>query len=116
MAHRRGHYLGTEIDGKWWKRYTRHKLFARGLGEYWYDSEALYFRRYLTSMPIRIPFEKVAALRTGRWHAGRWAGPCTVIKFDWSRDGLALSSGFVLAKNRDEVASIIEKFNDLCDL
>lgn len=113
MQHRRGHYLGTEIDGKWWKRYTRQKLFARGLGEYWYDREALCFRRYLTRTPIRIPFEKVVALRTGRWHAGRWAGTCTVIKFVWSQDGLALSSGFVLARDRHGAATIIKELQGL---
>jgi len=39
MDRRRGCYLGTEIDEKWWKRYAREGLFVRGNGEYWFDDE-----------------------------------------------------------------------------
>jgi len=28
MDRRRGHYLGTESDEKWWKRYTKEGFFA----------------------------------------------------------------------------------------
>lgn len=31
-----GHYLGTEIDEKWWRRYRKNKFLARGNGEYLY--------------------------------------------------------------------------------
>jgi hypothetical protein len=29
-----GIYFGTEINEKWWKRYTKDKLFMRGNGTY----------------------------------------------------------------------------------
>jgi hypothetical protein len=32
---KRGSYLGTEVDEKWYKRYRRDGFFARGSGEYW---------------------------------------------------------------------------------
>jgi hypothetical protein len=30
MDKRRGRYLGTEMDEKWWKRYAQEGWFARG--------------------------------------------------------------------------------------
>mgnify|MGYP001567496802 CR=1 FL=1 len=32
---KKGNYLGTEIDEKWWKRYRSPGFFARGSGEFW---------------------------------------------------------------------------------
>jgi hypothetical protein len=42
MDKNKGLYLGTEIDQKWWRRYTKEGLFLRGNGEYWYDDKGLY--------------------------------------------------------------------------
>ncbi len=97
MFKRRGSYFGTEIDEKWWRRYRKDGLFARGTGEYWFDDRRLCFRRYLTTTPIVIDFDKLVAIKTGRWHAGRWAGGALLIKFVWKKDGLLLSSGFLLS-------------------
>ena len=66
---RKGHYLGTEIDEKWWKRYRKDKMFARGNGEYWFDDATLYFRRYLTKHPIQIQLAKVFQVKIGKSHA-----------------------------------------------
>ena len=66
-----GLYLGTEIDEKWWKRYTKDKMFARGNGKYSYDNEGFYFLRYLTKLPITIPFKNVTEFKIGKWHSGR---------------------------------------------
>jgi hypothetical protein len=30
---KQGHYFGTEIDGKWWRRYRESGYSARGSGE-----------------------------------------------------------------------------------
>ena len=38
-----GHYFGTEIDDKWWKRYKKGKMLARGKGFYWYDKKKFIF-------------------------------------------------------------------------
>jgi hypothetical protein len=40
---RRGHYLGTEIDEKWWRRYRKDGFLARGLGEYWIENSFYIF-------------------------------------------------------------------------
>jgi hypothetical protein len=106
---RRGHYLGTEIDEKWWKRYTREGFFARGNGEYWCDDEAFYFLRYLTRDPIVIPFDKVSDLKIGTWHCGRWAWGNPIIKLLWSHQGQSLSSGFILSHEKSEVQRYVDE-------
>lgn len=106
MIERKGHYSGTEVNEKWWKRYRKDKMFARGAGEYWYDSESFYFRRYLTKTPIIIKFSDVKEMKTGKWHAGQWAGGRSIIKMIWQKDGLILSSGFILSKSFTETEKI----------
>jgi hypothetical protein len=59
---RRGHYLGTENDETWWKRYKKDGFFARGNGVYWLDAEAFCFLRHLTKHPIKIPVNKISRL------------------------------------------------------
>jgi len=46
MNKNKGLYLGSEIDKKWWKRYTKDKFLIQGNGEYWYD-EGSYLFGYL---------------------------------------------------------------------
>ena len=104
---RKGHYLGTEIDEKWWKRYKKDKLFARGNGEYWFDGTALYFRRYLTKHPIVIPFAKIIEMKIGKSHAGRWLLGSRVLKLVWEKDGMKLSSGFIVARNQQETEAVM---------
>jgi hypothetical protein len=104
-----GHYLGTEIDEKWWKRYLRKGFFARGSGEYWYDAEAFYFLRYLTADPIIIRFADVVDLKVGTWHAGRWALGRSVVKLLWSREGQSLSSGFVLPSEESVTSRLLDE-------
>ena len=108
MDPKRGYYFGTEINGKWWRRYRRDGFFARGLGEYWYDEHEFHFRRYLSKGEILIEYSTVSEIRTGHWHAGRWGGGAPVIKFIWKKDNLTLSSGFLLCSDREDAARIIE--------
>jgi len=102
MECERGHYLGTEIDGKWYKRYRHDGLFARGLGDCWIDCDVLRFLRYLTRTPLTIPLRRVHAVELGKWHAGRWVGTKRAIKLIWERDGKQLSSGFVFTRTAPE--------------
>lgn len=106
-----GHYLGTEIDGKWWKRYRRDGFFARGNGKYWYDDEAFYFLRYLTRKPLSIPLAQVSEINTGKSHAGRWCMGRSVVKILWVRDGVRLSSGFVVARE-EEMLALVKELGD----
>ena len=107
MQTNKGHYLGTEIDEKWWKRYRHDHLFARGVGDYWFDDDGFRFRRYLTKEPMVFPYRQMLALKTGYWHGGRWGGGRLIIKIIWTRDGARLSSGFLLSKHEHVVNDII---------
>ncbi|MDJ0833932.1 MAG: hypothetical protein QNJ69_10450 [Gammaproteobacteria bacterium] len=109
----KGHYLGTEIDETWWKRYRKNKFFARGNGEYWFDDKAFYFRRYLTKQPLIIPFANVTELKTGKSHAGRWQWRSVVVKFIWQQDGLSLSSGFVVGRDQQETERVMNQIRHL---
>lgn len=95
----RGHYLGTEIDEKWWRRDTRDGLLARGLGRYWIGEGGFFFHRHLTTSPIVILLADLCEVKVGRWHAGRWAGGAPVVKLVWMKGDLRLSSGFVVSRD-----------------
>jgi hypothetical protein len=103
----RGHYVGTELDGKWWRRYRGRGFFARGNGRYWTDSEAFRFLRYLTRTPLEIPFARVSAVETGTRHAGRWCMGAPIVKIVWEEDGHRLSSGFVVSREQAGVDNVV---------
>ena len=103
----RGHYLGTEIDEKWWKRYRKDKFFARGNGEYWFDDIGFYFRRYLTKHPIEVPFAKIIEVKIGKSHAGRWLLGPRALKLIWEKDGMRLSSGFIVSRNQQDTEAVM---------
>ena len=110
-----GHYLGTEIDEKWWSRYRKDGLFARGNGDYWIANNCFYFKRYLTKTDIVIPLNEVREIKTGEWHAGRWAGGATVLKLIWIKRSMRISSGFVVSKNTAETNRLVETITRLSD-
>jgi hypothetical protein len=109
MERRKGHYLGTEIDGKWWRRYRGEGFFARGNGEWWFDDEFFYFRRYLTKQALRIPRKRIINIHTGNWHAGRWAGGMNILKIMWDQGNLRLSSGFVVSREQKDIIQLADK-------
>ena len=109
MEKRKGHYLGTEIDGRWWKRYRADGFFARGSGEWWFDEEYFYFRRYLTKQPIKIPRRRIIRITNGYWHAGKWAAGIPILKMVWERDTLKLCSGFAVSKKKTEIMQLVEQ-------
>lgn len=94
LAAGKGAYLGTEINGKWWRRFRKAGFFARGNGEYWLDDTGLFFHRLLTRDPLHIPLEAMDSLKIGKWHGGRWLLGHPVLKVLWSFQGERLSSGF----------------------
>jgi hypothetical protein len=106
---RRGHYLGTEIAGKWWRRYSRDGLLARGIGAFRIDASALFFRRDLTKVPIVISFSDVLDVKVGKWHSGRWAGGAPVVKIVWKKAGTDLSSGFVFSGDARETEVLVQE-------
>lgn len=114
-ARRSGHYLGTVVDGQWWKRFFKEGLFARGNGEWWFEGRTLCFRRLLTRVPIRIDLDRLAAVETGTWHAGKWAGGRTVIKLTWEHEGRPLTAGFVLTDDGSEARALVERLRPRSD-
>ena len=57
--------------------------------------------------PIVIDLDKLVAITTGRWHAGRWAGGALLIKFVWKKGGVLLSSGFLLSGDSRETEAMV---------
>jgi hypothetical protein len=113
---RPGAYLGTVVDGKWWKRFRRYGFFARGNGVFWYDGEGFHFRRYLTTTSLTVPFRLVTGITTGTSHAGRWLMGARALKIVWRRDGLALSSGYIVSRTNDETEAIASELRTVCGL
>lgn len=108
MEKKTGHYLGTEIDEKWWKRYRKDRFFARGNGEYWHDEQGFYFLRYLTKEPLFIPFESILEIKSGKWHSGRWSAGVEILKIIWNKEGWRLSSGFRVSVKKEETDQLKE--------
>lgn len=106
MQQRRGHYLGTEADERWYKRYLKDGLAARGYGRFWYDERGFYFRRNPTDKPIFIPYDTFVDVRLGPWHAGRWAYGNPIVKIVWARNGDRLSSGFIVGRTEDAAVAL----------
>jgi hypothetical protein len=107
MERKLGYYAGTEIDQKWWKRYSHDGFFARGNGQYWMEDEGFFFLRILTKTPVSIPFNRMRTFTKGTWHAGRWAWGQPFVKIHWSYAGQDLSSGFVVSKSVEETEEVI---------
>lgn len=105
---RKGHYLGTEVEGKWWRPYRNDGLLARGIGAWWMDGKALFFGRYLIEALIVIQFKDVVEVKVGKWHSGRWAGGSTVVKILWRKQEKLLSSGFVLCPDPKDTEKLVK--------
>ena len=93
-----GSYFGTEIDGKWWKRYRAKGFFARGNGDFTMDEEGIRFLRMLTKEPLTIPWSEIHSATLGKSHAGRWMLGRPILKVHFRRDGSDLVAGFYLSK------------------
>lgn len=104
-----GHYLGTEKENKWWRRYREGGYLARGIGEFWLDEQALFFKRNLTQKPLRILIRDIIEVKTGKWHSGRWAGGAPVVKVIWNNEDTILSSGFVFSREGLETVRYIQR-------
>jgi hypothetical protein len=105
-------YLGTEINGKCWKRYRKNKMFTRGDGKFYADDKMIYFHRLLTNDPISIDIKDITGYSMAKWHSGKWMMGYHVLKVNWQKDGLVLSSGFFLYKNELDIRSLINKLTN----
>jgi hypothetical protein len=111
MEKRPGHYLGTEIGASWWRRYRADGFFARGNGELWLDEAGLWFSRFLTSDPLRIPFGSILRVKVGTTHAGRWILGRPIVKVLWEAEGLQLCSGFVVSTNAGVTQAFVNELS-----
>ncbi len=103
---KQGHYFGTEIDGKWWRRYRAPGFFARGNGEFDLDVIGIHFKRKLAKELLHIGWDEITSTDVGKWHAGQWGGRRPVLKVSFHRDGLALTAGFTLSTAWPEVEKL----------
>jgi hypothetical protein len=101
---KRGQYLGTKIEHKWWRRYNEAGFIMRGKGDYWIKDGSLFFQQDASRKPISLPLRSVSEIKVCPCR-GRSAG-IPVIKLVWEKDGHWLSSGFVLN-------GLVDKSNDL---
>ncbi|RLB56368.1 MAG: hypothetical protein DRI34_09245 [Deltaproteobacteria bacterium] len=111
MMKKKGNYIGTEIDRKWWKRYRGESMLARGNGEFWMDEKGIRFHRLLTRIPLLIGWEEMKLASLGKWHAGRWVLGRPVLKIDFERKGQKLCAGFYLSEDWQQMAQLASDLN-----
>ena len=114
---RRGSYLGTTVGDASRRRYAAHGYLARGDGRLTLDARGLRFRRGLFAADVTIPWAAMTGAGVVTSHAGQWLPGRPILRIDWTRGGLALSSGFALGRDRAGVerlaADIVAKLGDL---
>jgi hypothetical protein len=103
---KRGNYFGTEVGGKWWKRYREAGFFARGNGEFDLDATGISFRRKLTQDPLVISWYEISTADLGKWHAGRWAMGHPILRVEFVRDGQTLCAGFLLSREWSDMETL----------
>lgn len=108
-----GKYFGTEINEKWWRRYTKDKMFARGNGTFAYNENSISFLRMLNKVPIEIEFKEITGFKTGKWHSGQWGAGRKILKIIWEKNNQVLSSGFSIAISNDEIDRLVHELNTL---
>lgn len=103
MKKRSGQYLGTKIEDKWWRRYTKGGFFTRGKGKYWIKDGSLFFQHHAGQMPIRLPLCNLIEIEVRPSQA--WG--VSVLKLVWLKDGNRLSSSFALTGATDETPTLL---------
>ncbi|MEA2001633.1 MAG: hypothetical protein U9N84_07080 [Actinomycetota bacterium] len=101
-----GSYYGTEVDGKWWKRYRGKGFFTRGGGDYWMDETGFHFRKMLTATPFTIGWDEMVSVRIGKSHAGRWGFGRPLLTIEFSSDARPLCAGFYLTSEWSQMEQI----------
>jgi hypothetical protein len=92
---KRGLYLGTRVEHKWWRRYTEAGFITRGKGDYWIKDGSLFFQHHDSQQPISLPLRNLAEIKV--CPCRRRTGGLPIIRLVWEKDGRWLSSGFVLS-------------------
>jgi len=111
-----GKYFGTGTDKKWWKRYRRNNLLARGNGTFSYNEQSISFLRLLTTKPIIIELEQIVEIKVGKWHAGQWGAGKPILKIIWKNKNILLSSGFSISTEPDAIKEVLNDLNNILKL
>lgn len=109
---KRGQYLGTRVEHKWWRRYTRGGFFTRGFGEYWIVDGSLFFQHRKKRKPFSLPLRSLAEIKLCPCH--RRSAGVPVIKLVWEKDGQWLSSGFVISDILDDAGGLLASLRAGC--
>ena len=100
-------YLGTEIGNQSWLRFRDNPYYMTGKGKFWLDSDALHFRLYISSMPMEIPYNQIRSVSLCKTHAGHSISEENILKAFWEKDGVQLSSGFILCQSKTQIFETI---------
>ena len=111
-----GNYLGTEINEKWWRRYTGDKMLARGMGTFTCEKNTIAFKRYLIKQAVQIDVAKIREFKIGKSHSGQWAGGKEILKVVWDKEGRKLSSGFTFDEFPGNVNDLIKLLKETIEL
>jgi len=90
---KRGQYLGTRVENKWWHRYNKGGFFTRCNGEYWIKDGSLFFQQQNKRQPICLPLDNLAEIKVCSCKG--WTSGIPIVKLIWEKDGHWLSSGFI---------------------
>jgi hypothetical protein len=103
----RGQYLGTEIDHKWWRRYSKGGFSTRGIGEYWIKDGSLHFQHRTRQQPIRLPIKDIVEIILCPCKKRTRIGQTPVIKLVWKKDDTWLTSGFAISGSLEETSGLL---------
>jgi hypothetical protein len=104
---KRGQYLGTKIDHKWWRCYTKEGFFTRGIGEYWIKDGSLFFQHRAQQKPICLPIQNIVEIVLCPCKKRFRIGTKPVIKLVWKKGDHWLSSSFALSDGREETSGFL---------
>ena len=109
MQMKPGLYVGTLLDDKWWKPYFKDGLLFSGNIDYWFDDEGIYFKLYIKSKSIFIPFSSILVIKKCKFHGINYINGYDIIKLVWNNNGKILSTGLVFSKYSEESAMVLNK-------
>ncbi len=92
-----GLYVGTEVEGRWWRRYTGGASLRGATAACGRTGGP---SRYLTADALHSTWSLVHSIQSGAFHSGRWAWGLPIIKVHWKANDESLSFGFMVAGNR----------------
>ena len=103
---KRGQYLGTRVEHKWWRHYSKGGFFTRGIGEYWVKDGSLFFQQRNRQKPLRLPLHNLTEIKICPCKGRKGGMP--IIKLIWEKDGHWLSSGFVFHGIMEQNGNLLE--------